>query len=175
MGLCTTAPATGIKGRGEGMLATRMTLGRCRDSRDPGSHQVSLHMLPAERGPCDGVLGGRVVGRDQRRLRFPQQRKQAPLWLYGLCVAFMGRDQWLKAWAGSRKPSSWAGILIKLGPLGLTYKEFSTRLCLSGPTQLIILLNATCRDTQLRESLLAYAAAAEDRCPTLILGVGPEL
>ena len=58
--------------------------------------------------------------RSQRRLRFPHQRKQAPPWLYGLCVAFMGRDQWLKAWAGSREPLSWAGILIKLGLLGLT-------------------------------------------------------
>lgn len=43
-------------------------------------------------------------------------------WIQDSCVAFMGRDQWLKAWAGSHKPSSWAGILIKLGLLGLTYR-----------------------------------------------------
>lgn len=121
---------------------------------------MSLYVEPAEQDPFDGIRRG--VGEEMQAGITeiaevpPPKKKQVPPWLYDLCVAFMGRDQWFKAWAGSHsKPSSWAGILIKLGLLGLTYKELSTRLCLPGPTQLVRLLNATCRHAQLREALLA--------------------
>lgn len=95
------------------------------------------------RGPFDGVLGspGLLAGTTSEASPI---RGAGPPWIWDSCVAFMGHDQWLKAWAGSRKPSSWAGILIKLGLLGLAYREFSTRLCLSGPSGLVI-SNATCR------------------------------
>ena len=100
-------------------------------------------MCPTERGPFDGVLGspGLLAGTTSEAT---PTRGASPPWIQDLCVAFMGRDQWLKAWAGSHKPSSWAGILIKLGLLSLAYREFSTRLSLSGPTGLVI-SNATCR------------------------------
>ena len=95
------------------------------------------------RGPFDGVLGSPalLVGTTSEAAPISGA---GPPWIRDSCVAFMGRDQWLKAWAGSRKPSSWAGILIKLGLLGLAYREFSTRLCLSGPSGLVI-SKANCR------------------------------
>lgn len=46
---------------------------------------------------------------------------------------FMGHDQWLKAWAASRNPSSQAGILIKCELLGLTYQLLSCRSCVLRP------------------------------------------
>ena len=99
-------------------------------------------MCPIERGSFDGVLGspGLLAGTTSEAT---PTRGAGPPWIQDSCVAFMGRDQWLKAWAGSHKPSSWAGILIKLGLLGLAYRELSTRFCLSGPTGLVI-SNATC-------------------------------
>lgn len=106
----------------------------------------------------------------------PPKKAGPPPWLYDSCVAFMGRDQWFKARAGSRsKPSSWAGILIKLGLLGLTYKELSTRLCLPGPTQLVRLLNATVDTPSSGRPCLPPWWPVEGQDRMLSLVAGPEL
>lgn len=97
-------------------------------------------------------------------------------WIWDSCVAFMGRDQWLKAWAGSRKPSSWAGILIKLGLLGLAYREFSTRLPFR--PQRAGHIESHLQSRGLKSPLLVSSVDADGAGlwnPELMLGARPEL
>lgn len=82
----------------------------------------------------DGILGSpELQAGITETSEAPPTREAAPPWLLDSCVAFMGHDQWLKAWAGSHKPSSWAGILIKLGLLGSHFQSPASHSAFQAP------------------------------------------
>lgn len=90
-------------------------LGRCGErtetplsgrERPRSSSGVITHVVCREES-FDGVLGNTELQTGiTETSKVPLQGKQTLPWLHDSCVAFMGRDQWLKAWAGSRQPSS---------------------------------------------------------------------
>lgn len=105
----------GFKSRGGGALVTATASWNARERTETplrghnqsGSLSGVVTPVACRVGAFDGVQGspGWKAG-SQRLLRLCPQGMPASPGLCDSCVAFMSRDQWLKAWAGSRELSS---------------------------------------------------------------------